>query len=88
MDGSFPRLLQAVAGEQQFVNRVASNVCIDGNRHLSLVAVDAGLSISSRSAILTLWTETDKIFVRIGKSEATEVQFAKRCDPNQMDAHF
>ena len=26
MDVSFPRLLQAVVGEQQFVNRVASNV--------------------------------------------------------------
>ena len=76
MDGSFPRLLQAVTGEQQFVNRVASNVCIDGNKHLSLVAVNAGLSFSSRSAVLSLWTESDKIFVRVGKSEATEVQFA------------
>ena len=59
-------------------------VCIDGNRQLSLVAVDAGLSISSRSAIrdilnaarelnakiLTLLTESDKICVRVGKSEA------------------
>ena len=59
-------------------------LCV-GNKHLSLVAVDAGLSISSRSAIrdilnaarelnakiLTLWSESDKIFVRVGKSEAT-----------------
>ena len=59
--------------------------CIGGNKHVSLVAVDAGLSFSSRSAILSLWTESDKIFVRVGKSEATEVQFAKRCDPNEMD---
>ena len=34
---------------------------------------------------MSLWTESDKIFVRVGKSEATEVQFAKRCDPNEMD---
>ena len=39
---------------------------------MSLVAVDAGLSFSSRSAALSLWTESDKIFVRVDKSEATE----------------
>ena len=39
---------------------------------MSLVAVDAGLRFSSQSAVLSLWTESDKIFVRVDKSEATE----------------
>ena len=73
-------------------------LCV-GNKHLSLVAVDAELSLSRRGAILdrlnaahelnaeifTLWNESPKIFVRVGTSEATEVQFAKRCDQNRMD---
>ena len=73
-------------------------LCV-GNKHLSLVAVDAELSLSRRGAILdrlnaahelnaeifTLWNESPNIFVRVGKSEATEVQFAKRCDQNKMD---